>query len=99
MTTCSPEAGNTDRGRSPMAILPAEGKQIIMLPSHKAINIIKHSIAGHKDDTTNGIAIRKLFCSLCLFVYLLCLVRICREKKKKKIPVMFIVVATIPVTC
>ena len=33
MTICSPEAGNIARGRSPRAILPVEGEQIVMSPS------------------------------------------------------------------
>ena len=38
MTVCSPEAGNIARGRSPKAILPVDGEQIVMLPSHKGNN-------------------------------------------------------------
>ena len=38
MTICSPEAGNIARGRSPRVILPFEGEQIVMLPSHKGNN-------------------------------------------------------------
>ena len=38
MTVCSPEAGNIARGSSPRVILPVEGEQIVMLPSHKGKN-------------------------------------------------------------
>ena len=38
MTICSPEAGNIDRERNPKAILPVEGEQIVILPSHKSNN-------------------------------------------------------------
>ena len=38
MTVCSPEAGNIARGRSPRAILPVEGEQVVTLPSHKGNN-------------------------------------------------------------
>ena len=38
MTICSPEAGNIARGRSPRAILPVEGEQIVMSPSLKGNN-------------------------------------------------------------
>ena len=31
MTICSPEAGDIARGRSPRAILPVEGEQIVLL--------------------------------------------------------------------
>ena len=35
MTICSPETGIIARGRSQRIILPVEGEQIVMLPSHK----------------------------------------------------------------
>ena len=38
MTICSPEAGDIARGRSPRAILPVEGEQIVMSPSLKGNN-------------------------------------------------------------
>ena len=38
MMICSPEAGNISQGRSPRAIFPVAGEQIIMLPSHKGNN-------------------------------------------------------------
>ena len=38
MTVCSTEAGNIARGRSPRVILPVEGEQIVMLPSHTGNN-------------------------------------------------------------
>ena len=38
MTICSPEAGNIARGRSSRVILPVEGEQIVILPSHKGNN-------------------------------------------------------------
>ena len=36
MTICSPEAVNIARGRSPRAILPVEGEQIVVLSSHNS---------------------------------------------------------------
>ena len=38
MTVCSPEAGYIARGRSSRVLLPVEGEQIVMLPSHKDNN-------------------------------------------------------------
>ena len=39
MMICSPEAGDIVRGRSPRAILPVEGEQIVMSPSIKGNKI------------------------------------------------------------
>ena len=44
MTICSPEAGNIARVRSRRLILPVEGEQIVMLPSHKGNNCFIMSI-------------------------------------------------------
>ena len=45
MTICLPEAGNIERGRSPRAILPAEGEQIVMshyLKGNNCFIILNH---------------------------------------------------------
>ena len=54
MTICSPEAGDIARGRSPRAILPVEGEQIVMSPSLKGNNcfIIPNPFLKQISDTT-----------------------------------------------
>ena len=48
MTIYSPEANNIARGRSPRAILPVEGEQIVLSPSPRA-NIVL--LYRYTDDT------------------------------------------------
>ena len=66
MTVCSPEAGNIARGQSPRAILPVEGEQIVMLPSHKGnscfimpINICVCNVKKKKRTFINAVSLFK----------------------------------------